>query len=252
MQTTNPVLSRKDAFTSAGAGWGPVSAETLETMYATPQRMTLDDVVIRTGALLGLIVATGALAWTLAPVRALALPAAIVGFVLALVVIFKRSTNPALISAYAAVEGVFLGGVSYAYNAQFNGIVLQAVVGTTACFGATLVAYKSGRLRATPRFARMITASLVGIMGIYLVDIVLRLFGSAVPGINDATPFGILISLVIVAVASLSFVLDFDAIEKAVAAGAPDREAWRAAFGLVVGLVWLYLEMLRLLAKLRE
>ena len=147
---------------------------------------------------------------------------------------------------------MFLGGITKFFEAAYNGIAFQAVIGTAACFGATLVAYKSGRLKATPRFTRMIMTAMIGIFAMYMVNLLLSFFGSSVPGLNDSGPLGIIISLVIVAVASLSFVLDFDMIEKAVAAGVPEKESWRAAFGLVVGLVWLYLEMLRLLSKLRD
>lgn len=246
MRTSNPVLARPDVF-----GQLDTSPATLDRMWATPARMTVDDVVVRTAALLALVVVSGGVA-VLLGLDALALPAALVGFALALVITFKRSVNVPLILLYAVVEGVFLGAITHVFNAIYPGIALQAVVGTAGCFGGTLLAYKAGILKATPRFTRMIVGAMLGILAIYLVNLVLRLFGGQVPFLNDSGPVGILISLVIVAVASLSFVLDFAAIEEAVAAGAPEREAWRGAFGLVVGLVWLYLEMLRLLAKLRE
>ena len=259
MQSSNPVLSRKDAFAPAGRYAtfdqgipGTPTPGDLSTIYATPARMTLDDVVVKTGIMLGLLVTTGALTWVLG-LESLAFPAALVGLGIALFVTFKKSTSPGLILTYAAVEGVFLGGITKFYESQFQGIGLQAVSGTAFCFGATLLAYKSGKLKATPRFTKMIMTAMVGIFAMYMVDILLGVFGnSSVPGLRDSGPIGIGISLVIVAVASLSFVLDFDMIEKAVAAGVPEKESWRAAFGLVVGLVWLYLEMLRLISKLRD
>lgn len=263
MQSTNPVLSRRDAFstsTTSQTGWGdaPVWNNGPTTpggitpgAYAPPTRMTLDSVVQKTGLLLGILLVTGAVTWTLG-LEALAFPAVLIGLVLALVITFKRSSNPGLIIAYAAVEGVFIGGISKLFEAQYSGIVLQAAVGTALCFGTVLALYSRGVLRATPRFTKMIIASMVGIFAMYMVNLLLSVFGSSVPGLNSSGPFGVIVSLVIVAVASLSFVLDFDMIERAVAQGAPEKESWRAGFGLVVGLVWLYIEMLRLLSKLRN
>ena len=242
MQSHNPVLSRKDAF----------SVAELEQMYAAPQRMTLDDVVMKTGLLLGILVVTATVAWV-GELYQLAMPAALVGFVLAMVNTFKKEPSPALVIAYAAVEGVFLGAISRVFNDQYPGIVVQAVAGTLICFGAVLAAYRSGRLQATPRFRKVILTSMLGIFGLYIANILVALVtGGSIPILNDSGGLGILLSVVIVTIAALSFVLDFDLIERAVAEGAPEKFSWKASFGLVVGLVWLYLELLRLLSKLRD
>jgi uncharacterized YccA/Bax inhibitor family protein len=242
VESHNPVLTRKDAFT----------VQDLEQMYAAPQRMTLDDVVMKTGLLLGLLVITATVAWV-GELYQLAIPAALVGFVLAIVNTFKKEPSPPLILAYAAVEGIFLGAISRVFNDAYPGIAIQAVGGTVLCFGAVLVAFRSGRIRNTPRFQKVIIGAMAGIMALYLVNMLAMLFSShSLPVINDSTPLGILFSVAVVTIASLSFVLDFDMIEKAIAQGAPEKFSWKASFGLVVGLVWLYLEMLRLLAKLRD
>lgn len=245
MRSHNPVLTRRDTFTDP-------SVSTLEQMYAAPQRMTVDDVIGKTALLLGLLTLTAAASWAL-ELYALAFPAALVGLVLALVVIFKKEPSPGLSMAYAAVEGVFLGAVSRLFDEAYPGIAVQAVGGTVLCFGTVLWAYKSGRLRATPRFRKVITIAMVSIFALYMVNLVVTLFGANAFGfIRDSGPVGILFSVAVITVASLSFVLDFDLIEEAERQGAPEKFAWKAAFGLVVGLVWLYLEMLRLLAKLRD
>jgi uncharacterized YccA/Bax inhibitor family protein len=244
VRSHNPVLTRRDTFTDS-------SVATLEEMYATPRRMTAADVVAKTGLLLGVLVVAGAAAWAL-ELYALAFPAAIVGFVLAMVVSFKREPAPGLSIAYAAVEGVFLGAFSRLLDEAYPGIAIQAITGTVLCFGGVLYLYRSGRLRATPRFRKVIVGAMVGILGLYLVNMIAYFFGGSLPVINDSTPLGILFSVAVVTVAALSFVLDFELIEDAERRGAPERFAWKAAFGLVVGLVWLYIELLRLLAKLRD
>jgi uncharacterized YccA/Bax inhibitor family protein len=245
MRSHNPVLSRDDTFRAPSVG-------TLEEMYATSRRMTIDDVVAKTGLLLGVLMVTAAASWAL-ELYALALPAALVGFVLAIVLSFKRDGSPGLSIAYAAIEGVFLGAISRWFDAKYPGIAVQAIGGTILCFGGVLIAYKTGRLRATPLFKKVIISAMLGIMALYLVNIAVVMFSDGqLPVINDSTPLGILFSVVVVTVAALSFVLDFDMIEEAERQGVPERFAWKAAFGLVVGLVWLYLELLRLLAKLRD
>lgn len=245
MRSHNPVLSRDDTFRDP-------SVATLEEMYAAPRRMTIDDVVAKTGLLLGVLLTTAVASWAL-ELYALAFPAAIVGFVLAMVVTVKKEPSPGLSIAYAAIEGVFLGAISRVFDEAYPGIAVQAIGGTMLCFGGVLMAYKTGRLRATPRFKKVIISAMMGIFALYLVNMVGALvFDSRLPVINDSTPLGILFSVAVVTIAALSFVLDFDMIEEAVRRGAPERFAWKGAFGLVVGLVWLYIELLRLLAKLRD
>ena len=244
MRSHNPVLTRDDT-------WRPADVEMLEQMYAAPQRMTIDDVVVKTGIMLGILTATAAVSWVL-ELYVLALPAALVGLVLGLVLTFKKTPSPALSIAYAAVEGVFLGALSSVFERAYPGIVLQAVGGTILCFGGVLVLYKTGKLRATPMFRKVIMSAMIGIAALYLVNIIAMPFGGGLPVINDSTPLGILFSVAVVSVAALSFVLDFDLIERAEAQGVPENVSWKVAFGLVAGLIWLYIELLRLLAKLRE
>lgn len=245
MRSHNPVLTRRDTFADP-------SVATLEQMYTTQRPMTLDDVVGKTALLLGVLAVTAAASWAL-ELYALAFPAALVGLVLALVLTFKRETPPGLAVAYAAVEGVFLGAISRLFDQAYPGIAVQAIGGTVICFGSVLMAYRSGRLRATPRFKKVIGVAMISIFALYMVNLAVRLFGGgSLPVINDSTGLGIAFSVFVVSIAALSFVLDFDMIEEAVRAGVPEKFSWKAAFGLVVGLVWLYLEILRLLAKLRD
>jgi uncharacterized YccA/Bax inhibitor family protein len=244
VRSHNPVLTRNDT-------WAAPDAAQLEDMYAAPQRMTIDDVVVKTGIMLGLLVATAAVSWLL-DLSALAFPAAIAGFVIALVVIFKKTPSPALCLAYAAVEGVFLGALSRVFEEAYPGIVLQAVGGTILCFGGVLALYRSGVLRATPLFKKVIMAAGVGILALFAINLVMMAFGGELPVLNDSTPLGILLSVGLVTWGALSFVLDFDLIEQAERHGVPENVSWKVGFGLVLGLVFLYLQLLRLLAKLRD
>ena len=177
---------------------------------------------------------------------------AIGGFILALVTIFKKQWSPITAPLYALVEGFFLGAISAVYNAQFQGIVLQAIMLTFGIMFALLFAYRSGLIKATENFKLGVTAATGGIALIYIATLVLRLFGIQVPFIHDSGLIGIGFSLVVVVIASLNLVLDFDFIESGVEAGAPKYMEWYGAFGLMVTLVWLYLELLRLLSKLRR
>ncbi len=227
-------------------------------MYGAPAagpaqtgRMTLDDVVARTSMTLLALVAAAALAWFVVPVEnfALAGVAAIAAMVVGLVISFKRSVNPALILAYAGLEGFFLGAISKAFNALLPGIAIQAVLGTTAVFAATLIAYKSGRIRVTPRYTRIGISIAMGFMILMLVNLVATAFGADF-GFRSG-PFGIVVGIVGIALGAFFLTLDFNEVEEGIRHGAPEREAWRAAFGLTLSLVWIYLEMLRLIAILR-
>ncbi len=215
---------------------------------AVGRPMTIDDVVTKTGITLAVLVAAAAATWISGLVW-LALPAALVGFVLAMVVIFKKTVSPPLILTYAGAQGVFLGGISAIFNAQFgNRIVLNAVVGTAAVFGGMLVVYKTGAVRVTPRFQKWMMGALIGVVGLMLVNLVASFFTEGGLGLRDGGPTAIIFSLVCIGVAAFSFLMDFDAADKAIRAGAPEKFAWYTAFGLTVTLVWLYLEMLRLLS----
>ena len=177
---------------------------------------------------------------------------AIGGLVLGLVTSFKKEWSPVTAPLYALVEGFFLGSISAIYNAQFQGIVLQAVMLTFGIMFALLFAYRSGLIKATENFKLGVAAATGGIMLIYLATIVLRLFDINIPYIHESGLIGIGFSLFVVVIASLNLVLDFDFIESGVEAGAPKYMEWFGAFGLMVTLVWLYLELLRLLSKLQS
>lgn len=213
--------------------------------------ITIDDVVIRTGLSVGTALLTGALT-AVSGLYVLALPAFLIGFVLALVLTFKRqwATAP-LVLLYSAVEGVALGGVTGVFENVYHGIALQAVVGTAGVFLGMLVVYKTGAVRVTPRFTRWLMGAMIGVFVLVLFDLVLSLFG--VPtGLREGGPLGIVFSLVIIGVAAFSLLLDFDQADRAIRGGAPASFAWYIAFGLMVTLVWLYIEILRLLSYLRQ
>lgn len=218
--------------------------------------LTFNGVIHRTGTLVLITTIVFALAWRGLqagewPTEA-GLIGSILGLVLALVIIFTRATNPILIGSYAVCQGVALGTISYFANQRYPGIALQAVAGTFGCFFAVLWLYSLRVLRATPVFVKVITAALFAIIALYVVDLVAGLFGHPLEIVRGNSAVSIGISAVIVIVAALSFVIDFAAVEAAVENGVEARQGWHLAFGLLVGLVWLYLELLRLLSKLRS
>jgi uncharacterized YccA/Bax inhibitor family protein len=262
LNSNNPVLGRGFGQGQQHASWNAPapSAGDLNEMYnqpayAPPARfMTLDDVVLRTAATLGVVIAVGAVAWIL-KLGSLSLVGALVGFVLALVISFKQSTNPALILSYAAAEGLFLGGISRMYeNAFGGGIVIQAVVGTAGVFAGMLVVYKTGAIRVTPKFTRWLLGALIGVVALSLVNLIASFFTPGGLGLRDSSNPALAIgfSLLCIGIAAFTFLLDFDMIDKGIRQGAPERFAWFAAFGLTVTLVWLYLEILRLLSYFRD
>ena len=223
--------------------------------------MSLNGTVNKTGLLLLMTVLTAAFAWsqTMTPTGEVApgamgylLGGAIGGLILALVTIFKKEWSPVTAPLYALVEGLFLGAISAIYNAQFDGIVLQAVMLTFGIMFALLFAYRSGLIKATENFKLGVAAATGGIALIYIATIGLGLFGIKIPFIHESGLIGIGFSLFVVVIASLNLVMDFDFIENGVEAGAPKYMEWYGAFGLMVTLVWLYLELLRLLSKLRR
>ena len=223
--------------------------------------MTLNGTVNRTGILLLLVVLTGAWSWsqTFGPDGAVN-PAigmyvwggALTGFVLALVTIFKHTWAPVTAPLYAIAQGIFLGAISAMYDARFNGIVMQAVLLTFGTLFAMLFAYRSGLIRATENFKLGVVAATGGIFLVYLATIVLGFFGIQIPMIHESGIVGIGFSLFVVVIAALNLVLDFDFIETGVERGAPKYMEWYGAFGLMVTLVWLYLEFLRLLSKVQS
>jgi len=251
MRSGNPVLS-DSTFLDLSSG---------RVVSGGGDAMTLNGTVNKTGFLLLLSVLTAAFAWSktftdageLAPGAAIFMwGGAIGGLVLALVTTFKKEWSPVTAPLYALVEGFFLGSISAIYNAQFQGIVLQAVLLTFGTLFALLFAYRSGLIRATENFKLGVVAATGGIALIYLATIGLGLFGIRIPYLHESGLIGIGFSLFVVVVAALNLVLDFDFIETGVEAGAPKYMEWYGAFGLMVTLVWLYIEFLRLLSKLQR
>ncbi|GAA3365724.1 MULTISPECIES: Bax inhibitor-1/YccA family protein [Saccharopolyspora] len=217
--------------------------------------MTIDDVVTKTAITLALTIATGAATYV-SGLYALALPAAIIGLVLSLVIIFKKKVSPALVIAYAAVEGVFLGGISYVIGGAVDnftggggsGIIMQAIAGTMGVFAAMLVVYKTGAIRVTPKLTKWIIGAAAGVAILMLLNLVAGFFTAGGLGLRDGGPLAIVFSLVCIGIAAFSFLLDFDAADKAIKSGVDAKFAWYVAFGLMTTLVWLYLEILRLLS----
>ncbi|MGW3266858.1 Bax inhibitor-1/YccA family protein [Streptomyces sp. NPDC001056] len=220
---------------------------------AATGRMTMDDVVVRSAMTLGTVALGAVLAWALLPVSptsyGLAVGSAVIAFVLAMVQNFKRTPVPALILGYAAFEGVFLGVVSEMYNSRWQGAPFQAVLGTMAVTGATLLIYKAGWIRVTARYARIGLAIAMAFVAVMVVNLLLVVFGVAENGgLRSFGPLGALVGIVAILLGAFFLTLDFKQIEDGIAYGAPRGEAWLAAFGLTVTLVWIYLEMLRLVA----
>ncbi|MEV6851133.1 Bax inhibitor-1/YccA family protein [Actinoplanes sp. NPDC051411] len=268
MKSSNPVLSRLGRAAEqqrAGYGaYGPPGEPGYGQPYPTAaypaappavQPMTIDDVVVKTVTLLGLTGIAAIAAWNLVPdgfTGAAWIGAAVVGLALGLIISFSRKANPALVIAYAIVEGVLVGMVSKTYQEFFGyrGIVLQAVVSTFGVFFLMAALYKFKVIRATPKFTRGLIAVIGGLFAVMLINFVLYLFGVNT-GLRDSGPVGIIFSLVCIVVAALSFILDFDQIEQGIRQGLPQRYSWICAFGILVGLIWLYLEILRLLSYLQ-
>jgi uncharacterized YccA/Bax inhibitor family protein len=228
---------------------------------ATTGRMTMDDVVMRTGTTLGILIVTAALSWALLPVDdanigrsyGIGIGAAVIGMVLALVQSFKRTATPALIVSYAAFEGVFLGVISSIVDNRIaSGAAMQAVIGTLAVFAAVLVAYKAGWIRVNRRFYGFVMAAALGFMLLMVVNLLFAAFGG-----GDGLGFrsgglGILFGIIGVLLGACFLALDFKQVEDGIAYGAPKEEAWLAAFGLTLTLVWIYMEFLRLVAILNS
>ncbi|MCI2421586.1 Bax inhibitor-1/YccA family protein [Saccharopolyspora sp. K220] len=216
----------------------------------TARPMTIDDVVTKTAITLGLAVITGTLTYLVGPPAVgLALPAALIGLVISLVIVFKKKVSPALVIAYSAVEGVFLGGISYLFGSLFDpGIIIQAIAGTVGVFAAMLVVYKTGAIRVTPKLTKWIIGAVAGVAVLMLVNLIASFFTPGGLGLRDGGGLAIAFSLLCIGIAAFSFLLDFDAADKAIKGGVDAKFAWYIAFGLMTTLVWLYLEILRLLS----
>lgn len=226
-------------------------------------RLTIDDVIMKTAFTLGVVVVFGAGAWILTGMNpglgmGLAVAGALIGFVLGLVNSFKKEPSPALILLYAAFEGLFLGGISAVFEAMYPGIAIQAVLATVVTFGVTLGLYTTRIVRVSGRFVKFVMIAMVSYLAFSLVNLVLMLTGVAdgMFGVRSmevaGIPLGLLIGGFAVLLATFSLLIDFHVIEQGVKAGVPSRYAWSGAFGLTVTLVWLYVEILRILAILRS
>jgi uncharacterized YccA/Bax inhibitor family protein len=260
-RSSNPALSSKSfggfvGARAAGVGAGVGSPAALS---AGAKPMTIQGTVDKTAILLAVVILTAIWPWKLffdSRNPELLLPwlgiGAIGGFVIALATIFKKTWAPVTAPIYAACEGLVLGSTSALFEMRYPGIVLQSVALTFGVLGTLLVAYKTGALRATPGFKRGVIAATGAIVLVYLGSFLLGLFGVNVGFMHSSTPLGIGISLVVVVIAALNLVLDFDLIEQGAKLGAPKYMEWYGAFGLLVTLVWLYLEILRLLARLND
>jgi uncharacterized YccA/Bax inhibitor family protein len=260
MESRNPVFSKDRGFQRGGyATFNTPTATDLQGMYEAPSatpletgRMTLDDVVVRTAGLFTVLVAAAAtMYFVVKPGPLVVFGSAIAALVVGLVVSFSKTVRPALILAYGLLEGVFVGGISYWYAERFGDqIVPQAVLGTLVAFGTMLVLYRAGVVRNSPRFTKVLLIAGVSYLAFGLVNLIFFFVsGSSVYTMGF---LGVLISGLGVVLASLYLVLDFDFVEQGIRNGIPERYAWTAAFGLVVTLVWLYLEILRLLAILQN
>ena len=249
----NPALSNNPAFRK---GSTVPSASALEDIYSRPAatpsdtgRMTFEDTAVKTVALFVVLLATAAVGWF---VPALAIVGAIAGFVLALVNTFKRNPSVPLIVLYAAAEGLFVGGISRIFETQWGGIVPQAVVATLVTTGVTLALFASGKVRASARATKIFLVAMVGYLVFQLLNVVLQLTGVATgPFGLQSGWLGVVIGVLVVIMAAYSLVLDFDQIQQGVRRGLPAKFGWTGAFGIMVTVVWLYVEFLRLLAILR-
>ncbi|MEI7547519.1 MAG: Bax inhibitor-1/YccA family protein [Actinomycetota bacterium] len=274
---SNPLMNEKAAAEAARAGWGAPEPSTRRTSIDGlvsapitdgpisswhPKVMTVGGTATATGVLLVLLLATATAGWIMAPTSTgdangamgLGIGGIVVGLVCAIVLRFKPTLAPVLAPIYALAEGFFLGVISRVYDAQYNGIVLQAVGATLAVFAVMLFLYKSRILKVTDRFKRIVVTATMGLMLFYMVSFVIGLFTGfgSISFFNSASPMGILFSVLAAGLAAMMLAVDFDLIEKGAAAGWPKGMEWYAAFGLLATLIWLYLEILRLLSKLER
>ncbi|MGV9824311.1 MULTISPECIES: Bax inhibitor-1/YccA family protein [unclassified Gordonia (in: high G+C Gram-positive bacteria)] len=251
----------------AGAGQAAMYnqyGQPIPQQYAPPQapsrQLTIDDVVTKTAITLGVLVITAIASYALSSYNnalagLLMGVGAIAGLVLVLIASFgRKQDNPAIVLAYAAFEGLFVGSISFVFanwmvsDVSAGALIGQAVLGTFGVFFGMLLVYKIGAIRVTPRFTRMLFAGLIGVIVLMVGNLILGLFTHSAGILRDGGPIAIIFSLICIALAAFSFLVDFDAADKLIHAGAPARAAWGVALGLTVTLVWLYVEILRLLS----
>lgn len=279
MQSSNPVFRRSEGFngksTTSGMSYPAYGTQTQTDPYrqdaptyagpSTGARMTIDSVVQKTGMTLGLTILVAIATWVLTPdpgtgadagsLYLLLMVGAFGGFALSMVNSFKRVISPGLVLVYAALEGLFVGAFSKVIDASFGGpdgggLIIGAVAGTFAAVAGTLAAYKFFNIRVSPTFRKWVVGAMLGFVAVALLDVVLGFFGASF-GFNGFGPMGLLSSVIGLGLGVLMLILDFDFVERGIAAGLPERESWRAAFGLTVTIIWIYVELLRILAILR-
>jgi uncharacterized YccA/Bax inhibitor family protein len=277
-ETSNPVFrslpkQQRGGYAQFGTGAPPMQAYQAAP-YAAPYQetrasrpLTIDDVVTKTGITLAVLAVSAVVSYFL--VRsdlALAMPLTMIGALgglgLVLIATFgRKQDSPAIVLSYAVLEGLFLGALSFVFanfavsNANAGVLIGEAVMGTFGVFFGMLVVYKTGAIRVTPKFTRMVIAALFGVLALMLGNFVLAMFGvggGTGLGLRSGGPLAIIFSLVCIGIAAFSFLIDFDAADQMVRAGAPDKAAWGIALGLTVTLVWLYIEILRLLSYLQN
>jgi uncharacterized YccA/Bax inhibitor family protein len=281
-ETSNPVFRSLPKtqggyaqFGTGAAGYGAqaAQAEPYVTQYPDQQQagvsrpMTIDDVVTKTGVTLAVLSVVAVVSYFLVSGNpGLAMPFFLVGGLggLALVLIAtfgRKQDNPAIVLSYAALEGLFLGAITfvlanfYVSGASAGALIGQAILATIGVFAGMLVVYKTGAIRVTPKFTRMIIAGIFGVLVLALGNFVLALFGVGGGeglGLRGNGPIAIIFSLLCIGLAAFSFLIDFDAADQMIRAGAPEKAAWGVALGLTVTLVWLYVEILRLLSILQS
>ena len=267
-ETSNPILRSLPQQSGGYAQFGTgMAGAANQVTFQTPQQtgvsrpLTIDDVVTKTGITLGVLTLTAIVSYFLVGSNvALAMPLTLIGSIGGLVMVLiasfgRKQDNPGIVLTYAALEGLFLGAVSWLFgNAMVQGIsagalITQAVLGTIGVFFGMLVVYKTGAIRVTPKFTRMMVASMVGVLVLMLGSMVIGMFTHNPGGpLRDGGTMSIIFSLVVIGIAAFSFLIDFDSADQMIRAGAPEKAAWGIALGLTVTLVWLYLEILRLLS----
>jgi uncharacterized YccA/Bax inhibitor family protein len=257
VRTSNPAFNER-AFSATALEDRPAPAwqDASAAPFVQSDRMTVEGTIYKTAFLLALTIATAGLTWRVTEVGQ------VPGGMLALAFFFLLGTGIATAfrpriavvtgPIYALASGAFIGVVTSFFEAAYPGIAMQAGLATIATLGAMLVAYRTGLIKVTKTFVRVVVTATMGIMVLYVATILLRFVGIQMPLLHDSGPLGILLSLGIVTIAALNLVLDFHFIERATATGAEKRLEWYGAFALLVTLVWLYLEILRLIAKLRD
>ncbi|MBX3088557.1 MAG: Bax inhibitor-1/YccA family protein [Cryobacterium sp.] len=269
MASSNPAFRNSPAFSAAGTAQlaklsqPTMTGQELEELYSQPSagaletdRMTYEDTILKIVASFAVLLVGAAIGWFF-PI--LMIPALVIGFVLALVNIFKKKPSPVLILSYAAVEGALVGALAHLFEIAYPGIAFQAVLGTFVVIAVTLGLFASGKVRASAKATKVFMIAMIGYLAFSVINLVLMWTGlntqpwgmrsiEILPGV----PLGVVLGILVILLCAYSLVMDFDSIKVGVERGAPRIYGWSAAFGIMVTVVWLYLEILRLLAILRD